>query len=800
MNVDVDHDDDYDEEHLSELDVIRLLHKFLYGDIPSGELLLELSGSAIYHKVFEELDKSIYNAFQYFIDGKKINKKDTVAAAAAANDDDDDDDDDEHKHSIEICVGIISNLLLFDKCRLSIVSSLDLPRYFIYCLYDEDNPYIMTEYVRGLATLIYCKKSELFIPYLDNMIEIVSYILMNSRSVKLLLQTLQFLYYLHVYHSSGNGSEHETRRDDVHVAVNDHRDDGHAAVNDDRDEDRHHTILQLWYQSKKINEFLSIICNRSVVDGTMTMIELLKTDTLNGCSGVELVLMILDFISNQNNNHHLYIAETKKIKMKIKMVNNNSNNNENDNSSNNRYNYNEDDDKDYCSHASECINDSIVVDDNNGNLTILDCKHIVALCTNLLLSSNNINYIRNDEDDNDDHQDHDDVTKDNNNDDVYWDRKRVSRVMMMNKFEIDRNDFCGIYKYDMMLTLNEQLLIISIIENIFMQSNFSHYYQYRNDDDDNLHHTQNDLVVNRINHDDDDNDDNYDDDDEGRSKISPLQLIPQHHFKMEIYLLIHHICNQFMPIDNKSNDKQNKDKDVDVNVDVDGSGYGVAVVDATSLVNCLHFMSILMDFVEDCVLMSDFKSFLSISYITYEMVACLVIHYTTATATASYNSTKSCRNGINGHDNDNDDEANNNNNIQENNRSNGRNLIDSNDNHNHNIDKSKILINSNTIDQNSSITILSSSSFIYKLQSILELIETPEMISRVRGHLKWSEELLSALDYFDRQIKLLLIYSKTNSVRSSSSRSSSNLKSSHYDSFLQQLAKIKSIQQLLQAT
>ena len=787
MNVDVDHDDDYDEEHLSELDVIRLLHKFLHGDIPSGELLLELSGSAIYHKVFEELDKSIYNAFQYFIDGEKINKKDTIAAAAA------DDDDVEHKHSIEISVGIISNLLLFDKCRLSIVSSLDLPRYFIHCLYDEDNPYIMTEYVRGLATLIYCRKSELFIPYLDNMIEIVSYILMNSRSVKLLLQTLQFFYYLHVYHSSGNSSEHETRRDDVH----DHRDDVHAAVNDHRDEDHHHTILQLWYQSKKVNEFLSIICNRSVVDGTMTMMELLKTDTLNGCSGVELVLMILDFISNQNNNQHLYIAETK-IKMKIKMVNNNSNNNENDNSSNNRYNYNEDDDKDCCSHASEFINDSIVSDDNSGNLTILDCKHIVALCTNLLLSSNNINYMRNDEDDNDDHQDHDDVTKDNN-DDVYWDRKRVSRVMLMNKFEINRNNcnFCGIYKYDMMLTLNEQLLIISVIENIFMQSNSSHYYHYRNDDDDNLHHTQNDLVVNRNNHDDDDDDDDDDNNDEGRCKISTLQLIPQHHFKMEIYLLIHRICNQFMPIDDKSNDKQDDDDDLNVDVDVDGGGDGVAVVDATSLVNCLHFMSILMDLVEDCVLMSDFKSLLSISYITYEMVACLVIHYTTATACC--NSTKSCY-GINGHDNDND-EANNKNNIQENNRSNG-NLIDSNDNHDHNIDKSKILINSNTIDQNGSITILSSSSFIYKLQSILELIETPEMLSRVRGHLKWSEELLAALDYFDRQIKLLLIYSKTSSVRSSSSSSSrsSNLKSSHYDSFLLQLAKIKSIQQLLQAT
>jgi hypothetical protein len=70
------------------------------------------------------------------------------------------------------------------------------------------------------------------------------------------------------------------------------------------------------------------------------------------------------------------------------------------------------------------------------------------------------------------------------------------------------------------------------------------------------------------------------------------------------------------------------------------------------------------------------------------------------------------------------------------------------------------------------------------------------MISRVRGHLKWSEELLSALDYFDRQIKLLLIYSKTNSVRSSSSSSSRN----NLDNFLLQLAKIKSIQQLLQAT
>lgn len=504
MNVGVDHDDDYDEEHLSELDVIRLLHKFLHGDIPSGELLLELSGSAIYHKVFEELDKSIYNAFQYFIDGEKIKKKNTVAAAVAAAADD---DDVEHKHSIEISVGIISNLLLFDKCRLSIVSSLDLPRYFIHCLYDEDNPYIMAEYVRGLATLIYCKKSELFIPYLDNMIEIVSYILMNSRSVKLLLQTLQFLYYLHVYRSSGNSIEHETRRDDVHVAVNDHRDDGHAAANDHRDEDSHHTILQLWYQRIKINEFISIICNRSVVDGNMTMMELLKTDTLNGCSGVELVLMILDFISNQNNNHHLYIAETK-IKMKIKMINN-DNNNENENSSNNRYNNNVIDDKDCCSHASECINDSIVANDNSGNLTILDCKHIVALCTNLLLSSNNINYMRNDEDDNDDHHDHDDVTKDNN-DDVYWDRKRVSRVMLMNKFEINRNDFCVIYKYDMMLTLNEQLLIISIIENIFMQSNFNNYYHDRkDDDDDNLYHTQNDLVVNRNNHDDDDDDDNY---------------------------------------------------------------------------------------------------------------------------------------------------------------------------------------------------------------------------------------------------------------------------------------------------
>lgn len=162
---------DQEEAGLDFLQITKLARKFVNGDIISGEILLQMSGTKDSCRLAGiESCIQVLNLITDCLNEGKI---------------------------CEIAISIVANLLLFDETRAIAETQLNLPESILACYSGGEDPFVFTEGFRVMTNLIFYSGST--VSWSREMVEALishmQFVIKSSLEPKLLAQACQLLYY-----------------------------------------------------------------------------------------------------------------------------------------------------------------------------------------------------------------------------------------------------------------------------------------------------------------------------------------------------------------------------------------------------------------------------------------------------------------------------------------------------------------------------------------------------------------------------------------------------------------------------